>query len=230
MSSRHAARIALAWSGGKDSLLALERLREQTSTSVLALVTTFSEQGKRIAMHGIRETLADLQAASLGIPLVKFRIPWPCDNETYQAHFAQALSPLRDEALEGVAFGDLFLPDVRSFREDQMATLGLEPIFPLWGEATWSLAEQFARRGHQAMVVTVDTRQLDPSFLGRAFDAHFLADLPAGVDPMGENGEFHTFTYDGPMFSRPVLFHVGERKVLEEHFCFLDLLPGKPPR
>jgi len=218
-------RVALAWSGGKDSLLTLERLRGNPELAVSALVTTFAEPWGRISMHGVRETLAEAQAEALGLPLIKAWLPWPCDNETYRRRFADALVPLRETGTQAVAFGDLFLGDVRAFREAQMQALGLDPLFPLWGETTAGLARSFVDGGHRAIVVTVDAEQLSPEYLGREYDRAFLDELPAGVDPSGENGEFHTFVHAGPGFRRAVDFRTGRREIRDDRFHFLDLIP-----
>lgn len=218
--------VALAWSGGKDSLLALEALRQDSAVSLAGLATTFAEPYRRISMHGIREQLADAQASALGLPLTKIWLPWPCDNETYRERFAAALAPLRAHGLDAVAFGDLFLEDVRAFREKQMADLGLMAAFPLWGRATDRLASQFISGGHRAVVVCVDAEQLEPALLGREYDADFLNDLPPAVDPGGENGEFHTFVHAGPLLRQALEFRHGAATVRDGRFHYLDLVPG----
>lgn len=218
-------RIALAWSGGKDSMMALCALESAPGTEIRALVTTVTDPYRRISMHGVREALLEAQASALGIPLVKCRLPDSPDNDAYRARFATALAPLADEGVTGVAFGDLFLADVRAFREEQMHALGLEAQFPLWHRPTPSLARTIVDDAYRAVLCCVDAQQLDPAFLGRDYDARLLADLPAGIDPCGENGEFHTFVHDGPRFARPVHFETGQAHVADERFHFLDLIP-----
>lgn len=217
--------MVLAWSGGKDSLLALQSLREDPSVSLVALATTFSGSERRISAHGVCESLAEAQAAALGIPMIKIWLPEPSDNETYRKRFAEALEPVRAGGLDTVAFGDLFLNDVRAFRERQMAAIGLVASFPLWGGNTRVLAARFTARGHRAIVVAVDGEQLAADFLGREFDADFLAAIPPGVDPCGENGEFHTFVYAGPLLKNTVHFLRGARRVDDNRFHYLDLVP-----
>ena len=214
--------VALAWSGGKDSALALDVLRRE-GTTVAALLTTFTDDYDRVSMHGVRRALVRDQAAVAGIRLVEVGIPAGCVDEVYAARMAAAFRspPLTD--LDVVASGDLFLEDVRADREERLAGAGKSALFPLWGRDTASLARSFVDEGYKAYVVCVDTSMLDASFAGRTFDASFLDDLPPGIDPCGENGEFHSFVYDGPCFDRPVPCQVGEQ-VLREGFAFADLL------
>ena len=214
--------VALAWSGGKDSALALDVLRRE-GTTVAALLTTFTDDYDRVSRHGVRRALVRDQAAAAGIPLVEVGIPAGCVDEVYAARVAAAFRspPLTD--LEAVASGDLFLEDVRADREERLAGAGKSALFPLWGRDTASLARSFVGEGYTADVVCVDTSVLDASFAGRTFDAGFLDDLPPGIDPCGENGEFHSFVYDGPCFDRPVPCQVGEQ-VLREGFAFADLV------
>jgi len=214
--------VALSWSGGKDSALALWVLGRDHGVVPRALVTTVTGGYDRISMHGVRRSLLALQAAAAGVPLVEVEIPAACTNEVYERRMAQALAsePLRD--VEAVAFGDLFLEDVRSYREDRLATAGKRACFPLWHRDTTSLAREFIAAGFEAVLVCVDPRQLDGAFAGRRFDEGLLADLPAGVDPCGENGEFHTFVYAGPIMSAPIAVEVGET-VERDGFVFTDL-------
>ncbi len=214
--------LALSWSGGKDSALALRALRAE-GDEPCALFTTLTDGFDRISMHGVRRSLLVRQAEAVGVPLVEIRIPPACVNEVYEERIARAFDapPLRD--VEGVAFGDLFLEDVRSYREGQLARAGKEGIFPLWGSDTAALAHEFVDADFRAAIVCVDPRRLDPSWAGRAYDASFLADLPGDVDPCGENGEFHTFVYSGPVFTEAVALEVGD--VLErDGFVFCDLV------
>lgn len=217
--------VALAWSGGKDCTRTLARLAADPDMHVTALVATLGERARRISMHGIRERLLDTQAASLGLPLAKSWLPEGADNATYRERFADALKPLIEAGLDGVAFGDIALADVRDFRIEQMRALDLEAYFPLWGESTGALADAFVHEGYRAVLSCVDAEQLDPAFLGREFDAGLLADLPEGVDRCGENGEFHSFVYAGPPFGHTLAFEVGRHHVGFERFHFLDLKP-----
>jgi uncharacterized protein (TIGR00290 family) len=219
--------VALAWSGGKDSALALAALRRE-GTSVAALLTTFTDDYDRVSMHGVRRELIRDQAAAAGVPLVEVGIPAACPDEVYTARMLAALSAPPLSELAAVASGDLFLEDVRAHREAALARGGKSALFPLWGRDTAALAQSFIEAGFEAYVVCVDTRRLDPSFAGRDFDAAFLADLPPAIDPCGENGEFHSFVYAGPCFDRPVACRVGQR-VVRESFAFADLVAARRP-
>ena len=214
--------VALAWSGGKDSALALTALR-RAGTNVAALLTTFTDDYDRVSMHGVRRALVRDQAAAVGVPLVEVGIPAACVNEVYAARMEAAFRSPPLVELGAVASGDLFLEDVRAYREQRLASAGKEALFPLWGLDTSALARSFVEDGFEAYVVCVDTRRLGASFAGRDYDAAFLDDLPPGIDPCGENGEFHTFVHAGPCLDHPVPCRVGER-VLREGFAFADLL------
>jgi uncharacterized protein (TIGR00290 family) len=216
--------VALAWSGGKDSALALTALRRD-GTNVAALLTTFTDDYDRVSMHGVRRALVRGQAAAAGIPLVEVGIPAACVNDVYAARMEAAFCSPPLTELDAVASGDLFLEDVRAYREERLASAGKSALFPLWGCDTAALARSFIEDGFQAYVVCVDTRRLDVSFAGRDYDAAFLDDLPSGIDPCGENGEFHSFVHAGPCFDRPVPCRVGEH-VLREGFAFADLVPA----
>jgi uncharacterized protein (TIGR00290 family) len=215
----------VAWSSGKDSAWALHEVRRAGSLEVVGLLTTITSEFERVSMHGVRERLLDLQAASLGLPCRKVRIPWPCPNEAYEAEMARAIDEARDAGVSHVVFGDLYLEDVRAYREARLAGTGVAPVFPLWGRGTAGLAREMLRGGLRATLTCVDPRVLDAAFVGRAFDASLLADLPERVDPCGERGEFHTFAWDGPMFSTPVPVTPGE-VVTREGFVFSDLSPA----
>jgi uncharacterized protein (TIGR00290 family) len=215
-------RVALAWSGGKDSALALGALRRE-GTTVAALLTTFTDDYDRVSMHGVRRALVRDQAAVAGIPLVEVGIPAGCVNEVYAARMEAAFRSPPLEELDAVASGDLFLEDVRAYREERLASAGKSALFPLWGRDTAALARSFIEDGYEAYVVCVDTSMLDASFAGRKYDTSLLNDLPPGIDPCGENGEFHSFVYAGPCFDRPVPCQVGEQ-VLREGFAFADLV------
>jgi uncharacterized protein (TIGR00290 family) len=213
--------ILLAWSSGKDSAFALHVLRRMEDVEVVGLLTTVNEAHDRVAMHAVRRTLLEAQAEAAGLPLMIVRIPHPCPNEVYAAAMGRAL--------EDVAFGDLFLEDIRRYREEQMAGTGLRLVFPLWGRPTKALAQEMLDAGLRARITCVDPRVLPGSFAGREFDRPLLTDLPPGVDPCGENGEFHTFAWDGPMFGHPVTVRGGE-VVTREGFVFADLLPAEEGR
>jgi uncharacterized protein (TIGR00290 family) len=218
-------RAWLAWSSGKDSAFTLHELRRSGEVSVEALLTTVNETHARVAMHAVRETLLRRQAEAAGLPLVIVPIPYPCPNETYEARMASALSEAKAGGIEAIAFGDLFLEDVRRYREDRLAPTGIAPLFPLWGRPTRELANDMLDSGMRATLTCIDPRSLAASFAGREFGRELLADLPEGVDPCGENGEFHTFAWAGPMFSHSVKTIPGE-VVFRDNFYFADLLPS----
>lgn len=215
----------LAWSSGKDSAWALHTLGQRADVEVVGLLTTINEAHDRVAMHAVRRSLLEAQARAAGLPLWPVPIPHPCSNEAYEAAMDAVIRRARDSGVGAIAFGDLFLEDVRRYRERQMAGSGLELLFPLWGRDTRALAEEMLEGGLRAWITCVDPRALQASFAGRAFDHALLSDLPAGVDPCGENGEFHTFACAGPMFGRAVAVRAGE-VVTREGFVFADLLPA----
>ncbi len=214
----------VSWSGGKDSMLALHEARRDWD--IVALLTTVTEGHDRISMHGVRVELLDQQAAALGIPLDKVAIPATCSNECYETRMRAALARHRDAGVRAVICGDLFLQDIRRYREERLFTIGVQGVFPLWERHTAALAERFINLGFKGVLCCVDIRALPPEFAGRLYDRQLLADLPAGVDPCGENGEFHTFVCDGPGFARPVPLRTGERALRDDRFCFCDLLPA----
>jgi uncharacterized protein (TIGR00290 family) len=214
----------LAWSSGKDSAWALHVLRSSPDVEVVGLLTTVNEVHDRVAMHGVRRSLLQAQADALGLPLVTAPIPHPCSNEDYERIMSGAVVRARGEGVEAFAFGDLFLEDIRRYRESRLEGTGIRPLFPLWRRPTAALAEEMIAGGLRAHIVTVDPRHLAPGFAGRAFDRTFLSDLPPAVDPCGENGEFHTFAWNGPMFRRPVEMRPGV-VVEREGFVFADLVP-----
>jgi len=201
--------IYLSWSGGKDSALALHYLRRSAEWRVTRLFTTVTDEYQRTSMHGLRRTLVRRQAAAVGLDVVEVVLPVPCSNEEYAARMAAAMEAAKAEGVAAVAFGDIFLEDVRAFREERLAAAGMEAVFPLWGRDTRELAAEFIGLGFAARLVCVDTAQLDETFVGRTYDHRLLADLPPGVDPCGERGEFHTFVWDGPIFKAPVLHSLG---------------------
>jgi uncharacterized protein (TIGR00290 family) len=227
MTSRAPERTLLSWSGGKDSALSLQRLRADPAVRAEALLTTVTDAYDRVSMHGVRRTLLEAQAAAVGLPLRTVRIPPACTNAEYEGRFGEALAAWVAEGGTAVAFGDLYLADVRAYRERLVAERApaLATLFPLWGEHTGALARRFVSDGFRATLVCVDPGQVPAALCGRAYDAALLADLPDGADPCGENGEFHTFVWDGPGFARPVPVVAGE-VVEREGFWFADLRPG----
>ena len=221
-------RVILAWSGGKDAAMTLRRLHRE-GVDVVSLLTTISTAYDRSSMHGVRRGLYDQQAAALGIPLHVVELPAAPSNEAYEEAMADALAMYEDRAVEGVAFGDLFLEDVRSYREERLAGTPFEGRWPLWGADTTDLAADVIEAGFEATLVAVDDRFLDASFAGRPYDHELLAELPADVDPCGEHGEFHTFVHDGPSFTEPVAVSVGEtvtRSIEGAAFHYADLRPA----
>jgi uncharacterized protein (TIGR00290 family) len=215
----------MAWSTGKDSALALHRMLETDTCEMYSLLTTVGEEYDRVIMHGVRRELASRQADALGLDLMTVELPSPCTQETYDEIMRGALKRARSEGVTAVVFGDLFLEDIRAYRERQLADIGVEALFPLWGTDTMELAEEMVDVGVRALVTCVDTGQLDGSFLGLQYDREFLEGLPASVDPCGENGEFHTFCWSSPDFRNPLDFTTGETVLREDQFRFLDLLP-----
>jgi len=216
-------RAWLSWSSGKDSAWSLEVIRRQGEFDVQALLTTINAEFQRVAMHAVRESLLQAQAESAGLPLVTVPIPYPCPNGAYEQAMAAAMQRALAEGVTHMIFGDLFLEDIRRYREEKLAGTGITPVFPLWGLDTCRLANEMVEGGLRALLTCVDPGKLDASFAGRLFDAQLLADLPAEVDPCGENGEFHTFAFEGPMFRAPIAV---ERGVVVERdgFVFADAL------
>jgi uncharacterized protein (TIGR00290 family) len=224
MSDPHVAKDVLCcWSGGKDSAMALHALQSNEGYRITSLLTTVTSGYDRISMHGVRRALLDRQAESLGLPVHAVLIPPQCVNSVYEAAMKQALSEHIARGTRHVAFGDIFLEDLRKYRELNLAQVEMEAIFPIWKRDTRELTREFLRLGFRAIAVCVDPRVLDPSFVGRELDESFFSDLPPGVDPCGENGEFHTFAFDGPIFRHPIRYAVGE-KIIRDGFCFCDLL------
>jgi uncharacterized protein (TIGR00290 family) len=215
-------RAALSWSSGKDSAWSLHLLRQDPSVEVVALVTTLNEQFDRVAMHAVRRELLELQAESVGLPLWTVPLPWPCSNEQYEARMRDLCARAVAEHVDAMAFGDLFLADIRAYREKQLASTGLTPIFPVWQIPTAELARTMIASGLRAKITCVDPKVLPREFAGRDFDSQFLADLPPQIDPCGENGEFHSFVYDGPGFRQPINITVGEI-VERDGFVFADV-------
>jgi uncharacterized protein (TIGR00290 family) len=218
-------KVLLSWSSGKDSAWALHVLRQNPTLPVAALLTTFNEAADRVAMHAVRRDLVEAQASAADLPLWQVFIPSPCPNEIYEERMRAAMTRARAEGFTHVAFGDLFLEDVRRYREERLAGTGLTPIFPVWGLPTASLSRTMIDGGVEAIVTCVDPRQLDPSFAGRRYDAALVDALPASADPCGERGEFHTFCHAGPMFTQPIDVTAGE-VVTRDGFVFADVIPA----
>ena len=213
----------VSWSSGKDSAWMLHVLKQDPSVEIGALLTTMNEAFDRVAMHAVRRRLLEEQSRASGIPLWTVPLPWPCSNEEYESRMRTAVANAVAEGFTHVAFGDLFLEDVRRYREERLAGTGLAPIFPIWGIPTDQLAGDMIDGGLRAVLTCVNPKHLNRSFAGRQFDRSLLADLPAGVDPCGERGEFHSFAYDGPMFNRPVAVTPGEI-VDRDGFVFADMM------
>lgn len=212
----------LSWSSGKDSAMALHRTLAAKELEVVCLLATISDAFHRVSMHGVREELLELQAESLGIQLQKMMIPYPCPNAVYEEKMSEVLSFWKRKGVTHVIFGDLFLEDIRKYREEKITQIDLTPVFPVWGKDTANLAREMLGIGFRAVICCVDPRKLDAQFVGREFNSSLVRDLPANVDPCGENGEFHTFVYDGPIFTKPIRVQVGER-VMRDGFQFADL-------
>jgi len=217
-------RVLLSWSGGKDSALALYMLQKRDDFQVVGLLTTITEEYHRVSMHGVRQILVEKQADELGLPLMKVLIPRNGGEDEYRSRMRQAMLQAKGDGIEGVAFGDISLEDVRKYREERLAEVKMKALFPLWGSKTAEMAAYFIQEGFQAIVSCVDSRRLAKESAGRLIDQRFLEELPADVDPSGENGEFHTFVFWGPLYRRAVPFRRG-RLVLRDSFYFRDLLP-----
>jgi len=217
-------KVLLSWSSGKDSCWALHVLSARPGIEIAALLTTFNSAFDRVAMHAVRRSLIQAQAERLGLPLWSVELPWPCSNASYEGLMRPACERAVAAGISAVAFGDLFLEDIRVYRERQLRGTGLDPLFPLWHIPTLQLARDMISSGLKAVITCVDPAKLDRSFAGREYDASFLSDLPASADPCGENGEFHTFVYDAPAFRSPVEIEHGEI-VERDGFIFAELLP-----
>jgi len=221
-------RVVLSWSGGKDSSMALAALRGDDRYEVVALLTSITRGYDRVSIHGVRRALVEAQAAALDLPLFEVALEPNSSNDAYEAAFGAALARVRkaEPEVACVAFGDLYLADVRAYRERLMSGSGVEPIFPLWQQDTARLADAFIADGFRAVLVCVDTTQLPAAFAGRNFDRQLLAELSPTVDPCGEGGEFHTFVWGGPIFGRPIAVRVGETVLRDGRFAFTDLMPA----
>ena len=212
----------VSWSSGKDSAWMLHVLKQDPSVEVAGLLTTMNDQFDRVAMHAVRRRMLEQQANAAGVPLRTIPLPWPCTNQEYETRMRTAVDQAVAEGFTHVAFGDLFLEDVRRYREEKLAGTGLTPLFPIWGIPTDQLASEMVNGGLRSVLTCVNPKQLDRSFAGRQFDRTLLNDLPAGVDKCGERGEFHSFAYDGPMFNRSIAVTVGE-VVDRDGFVFADV-------
>ena len=219
------AKLILSWSGGKDSAMSLYTLRQTNEHTVTALLTTVTREYDRVSMHGVRRTLLHQQAEAVGVPVIEVFITPGASNDEYEQNMGAVLTAYKEQGIEGVAFGDIFLEDLRTYREQNLAKLDLKGVFPIWKRDTRELAHTFLNLGFKAVVTCVDTQVLDASFAGRTIDEAFLETLPEGVDPCGENGEFHSFVYDGPIFAHPISFSRGELILHDERFYYCDLIP-----
>lgn len=217
-------RTLLSWSTGKDAAWSLHVLRQTPGVEVVGLLSTVNEAFDRVAMHGVRRRLLEAQAAAAGLPLEVINIPWPCSNEVYEARMGEFVVRQQAAGIEAIAFGDLYLEDIRAYREQRLAETGIKPLFPLWGRDTRELAREMIAGGMAAYLACVDPRKMPAEFAGRTFDLRLLEELPAGVDPCGENGEFHTCVVGGPMFSAPIAVARGD-VVERDGFVYADIVP-----
>jgi uncharacterized protein (TIGR00290 family) len=215
----------ISWSSGKDSAWALHEMRARGDYDIVGALTTVTENFGRVSMHGVREEILAAQLDAVGLPAIRVGIPFPCPNEIYEARMAQAIAAAKAQGVTHMIFGDLFLEDVRAYREAKLAGTGIAPLFPLWGRSTRGLARDMIAGGLQTILVCVDPKQIARAFAGRSFDEELLADLPASADPCGEKGEFHSCVIGGPMFSRPLSVTRGAI-VARDGFVFADLMPG----
>jgi len=217
-------KLVLSWSGGKDSAMSLYELRRNKQYEIVGLLTTVTQDYDRISMHGVRRILLEQQAESVGVPLRKILIPKACTNEIYERLLTEEMERLKQEGIFKFAFGDIFLQDLKDYREQNLAKVGMQGVFPVWKRNSRELVESFINLCFKSIITTCDPRVIGEEFCGRVIDERFLSELPASVDPAGENGEFHSFTFDGPIFKQPVSFTIGE-KVLRDGFWFCDLVP-----
>jgi uncharacterized protein (TIGR00290 family) len=217
--------VLFTWSSGKDSALALYELNQNPQYKVAALLTTVTEDYQRISMHGVREILLDMQTKSLGLPVEKIYITKSATNEDYEANMKRTLARYQRQGVSEVVFGDIFLEDLRQYREQNLATVGMKAIFPLWKKNTTELSRRFIRLGFKAVITCIDSQVLDKRFVGRYYDEDFLSELPPAVDPCGENGEFHSFVFDGPLFREKVSVKTGDIVLRDNRFYFCDVIP-----
>jgi len=219
-------KVLFTWSGGKDSAMALYELQNDSAYEVSALLTTVTEKYDRVSMHGVRRILLEEQSESLGLPLEKIFISEKSSNEEYEAKMKEKLTFFKNQRILSVVFGDIFLGDLRKYREENLAKIGMKTVFPIWKRDTTELANKFIDSGFKAVITCVDTNVLDKTFAGRIFDKQFLSDLPPSVDHCGENGEFHSFVFEGPIFKKKISFKIGETVLRDNRFCFCDLIPA----
>lgn len=222
--TRSKPKAIVSWSSGKDSAMALHRTIQSRKYEIACLLTTVSDAFHRVSMHGVREELLERQAEACGIELYKVRIPYPCPNSVYEEKMRETMLYWMERGVTHAVFGDLFLQDIRKYREEKLAPLNVTPVFPVWGTDTAALAKEMISSGFRAILSCVNPKKLDPKFAGREYNPSLLADLPPNVDPCGENGEFHTFVYDGPIFKQPIPIQVGER-LMRDGFQFADIVP-----
>jgi uncharacterized protein (TIGR00290 family) len=218
-------KVLFTWSGGKDSAMALYELKKKAGYEVVALLTTLTEDYDRVSMHGVRRELLETQAASLCLALDKVFISKQSSNEDYESGMRAVLERYKAKGVTSVAFGDIFLEGLRKYREENLAKIGMKGIFPLWKRKTSDLARDFIRAGFRAVITCVDSEVMDKRFAGREFDETFLSELPPGIDPCGENGEFHSFVHDGPVFESRIRHTRGEKVLRDQRFWYLDLIP-----
>ncbi|MDF0725518.1 diphthine--ammonia ligase [Cytobacillus sp. S13-E01] len=226
-------RIVISFSGGKDSTLALHRIIQAGEWEIDSLLTTVNEEHRRSSIHGVRESLLEAQAFSLGIPLRKVFIPAPCSNEMYENIMSEENKQLVEDGVTHMMFGDIFLVDVKTYRENMLANTSITPVFPLWNESSTTLIDEFLTLGYKTVVTCIDSEQLNPSFVGKIVDKEFLSMLPSNVDPCGENGEFHTFVLDGPIFNEKIDFSISDKNTVakdvytgKNRFYYVDLIPN----
>ena len=218
-------RVIFSWSSGKDSAYALHQLLNDPSCEVVSLITSITSGYDRISMHGIRTKLLEEQAKQIGLPLYKIPIPKNCSNEDYEKAMEKAMTHFLEQGIKTVAFGDIFLKDVKEYRIKQLAKVGMNAIFPLWGKNTKKLSHDFIKAGFKSIISCIDTRKMDQSFSGRIYNKLFLNDLPNDCDPCGENGEFHSFVFDGPFFKAPIQINTGFQTLKNNYFYFTEILP-----
>ncbi len=221
-----ATKAIMSWSGGKDSAMALYEIRRAGGCEIQGLLTTITRDYDRVCMHGVRTALLEQQAAALGLPLDKVYLDANGSQEAYERKMQTYLAGCRERGIQAMIFGDLFLEDVRQYRERNLAQAGVKPVLPLWGQDTRALAERFLHAGFQAIITCVDLQALAQGFVGRRYDRTFLADLPLTADPCGERGEFHSFVYDGPLFRSPIPFQTARTVIRDNRFAYLDLVPS----
>lgn len=219
-------KVIVSWSGGKDSALSLYEIQQSGKYQVASLITSINEHHDRVSMHGVRREMLEQQAQVLGLPLIMIPIPMDCSEEEYESRLMYVLNQVKSDGIEHVVFGDIFLEWIKEYREKNLSRVGMTPILPIWGRDTRELTQSFIALGFKAVITCVNTKAMPKSFLGRVFDEHLLAELPPKVDPGGENGEFHSFVFAGPIFQKGIPYTLG-RTVSRDSYGFLDVLPGK---